>query len=86
MEAPPAQGQTLRQFLARRNQQELTQSWWALGKLLGKTSPPWLSELASLCPWISPKSETFQKTLGAERVLGVPPLDVQLSCGIECAY
>lgn len=84
--APPAQGQTLRQFLARGNQQELTQNWWALGRLLGKTSPPCLSMLASLCPRVSSKSETFQKTLGAGRVLGATPLDMQLSHGIECAY
>lgn len=86
MVAPRAQGQTLRQFLARENQQELAQNWWALGRLLGKTSPHWISESASLCPWVSSKSETFQKTVGAGRVLGTTPLDVQLSHGIECAY
>lgn len=83
--APRAQGQTLRQFPARGNPQELPQNRWALGRLLGKTSPHWISELASLCPWLSSKSETSHQPLGAGRVLGATPLDVQLSCGIDCA-
>lgn len=78
MVAPPAQGQTLRQFLARRNHTKL------MARLLGKASPHWLSELASLCPWVSPKSEISGGTGSWEGVRNHTS-GCALSCGIECA-